>query len=102
MATSVDNRDFLLRKIQTPGTNALDYLGRACTATTDGMGRNLLAPAAPSTATAVTLGQLYMATTGVILQVTTGGTTTTGSPAPPGYGLTVTSGTAVFTQVTST
>lgn len=102
MATTVFNRDFLWRKIQTPGSNALDALGRATTSTVDYSGRALFGAAAPTSATAVTLGTRYQHTTGPLLEVTVAGTTGAGEPALPGFGLTVTSGTATFRQITTT
>jgi hypothetical protein len=102
MATTTFNRDYLWRKVQNPGTNAVDYNGRATTSTADYNGRALFAAAAPTVATAVTLGTRYQHSTGVLLEVTVAGTTAAGEPAPPGYGLTVTSGTATFRQVTTT
>lgn len=101
MATTSFFRDYLWRKIQTPGSNALDSLGRACTSTADPIGRLLFATATPTTATAVTVGQRYQNASGVLLEVTVAGTTAVGEPAAPGYGQTVTSGTATFKQITT-
>lgn len=101
MATTSFFYDFLLRKIVTPASNALDYVGRACTATLDYTGRNLIGAAAPTVATAVTLGTIYHHSTGPALLVITAGTTAAGEPALPGYNLTVTSGTATFRQIST-
>jgi len=102
MAVTNFFRDHLWRKIVTPASNALDYVGRACTPTADYTGRPLFALAAPTSATAVTLGTRYQHTTGPLLEVTVAGTTAAGEPALPGFGLTVVSGTATFRQVTTT
>lgn len=101
MATTTFRRDFLWRKIVTPASNALDYVGRACTATVDYTGRALFAVPAPAVATAVTLGTRYEHSTGVVLEVTVAGTTAAGEPAAPGYNNTVVSGTATFRQVST-
>lgn len=102
MATTTFLRDYLWRRVVNPGTNATDAMGRATTSTVDYSGRALFGALAPTSATAVTLGTRYQHSTGPLLEVTVAGTTGAGEPALPGFGLTVTSGTATFRQITTT
>lgn len=104
MATTLYLRDYLWRKLQnaTPGTTAAtDYVGRAVQASNlDSTGRSLVGKKWATSQTWA-LGDYTVATTGQLLKCTTGGAgaTTGGGPTAPGLGLTVTDGSAVWTQV---
>lgn len=89
--------DFAGRDLVNPGVNALDYLGRATTATGDYMGiplRRMLR----ANSTAVALKAELQFTGGAEFNVTTAGTTAVAEPAVPAVGATVTDGTAVLTR----
>ena len=101
MATTTLLRDFLKRKIVTPGSAAADFLGRPTTSTVDFMGRGMHSIIFPAT-TAVTLGQVIESAAGVVYEVTVAGTTAGTAPTAPGVGATVVSGTATLRQVTNT
>lgn len=106
MPTTLFLRDRLWRKLSnaTPGTTqATDYMGRAVgSATTDSMG-TLLVGKKWTLSTVVVAGDFTHSATGELLQCTVGGTTSAGTtPVAPGFGLTVTDGTATWRQVTTT
>lgn len=89
--------DFAGRDLVNPGVNALDYLGRATTATGDYMGvplRRMLR----ANSTAVALKAELQFVGGAEFNVTTAGTTAISEPAVPAVGATVTDGTAVLTR----
>jgi uncharacterized membrane protein len=101
MATTTLRRDYLLRRIVNPGTDARDFLNRATTATVDSTGRALVARDYPG-AVAVTLGEfLDVPATRIVYQVTVAGTAAAAAPTPPGVGNTVASGTATLRQMTT-
>jgi uncharacterized membrane protein len=101
MATTTLRRDYLMRRIVNPGTDARDHLNRATTATVDSTGRALVARDYPG-AVAVTLGEFLDVTgTRIVYQVTVAGTAAAGAPSPPGVGNTVVSGTATLRQITT-
>lgn len=101
MATTTLRRDFLMRKIVNPGTDARDHLNRATTATVDSTGRALVARDFPG-AVAVTLGEyLDVPATRIVYIVTVAGTAAAGAPTAPGVGNSVASGTATLRQVTN-
>lgn len=95
MATTNFREDYLGRDLQAPGTNALDHLGRATTATVDATGRALRRLIRPVSA-AVTLGQEIQVTDGKKYVVTIAGTTGATDPTPPAVGATVADGTATL------
>lgn len=95
MATTNFREDYLGRDLQNPTVNALDYLGRAVTATTGYSGiplRRLIRPVS----SAVTLNQEIQVTDGKKYIVTVAGTTGATDPTPPAVGLTVADGTATL------
>jgi uncharacterized membrane protein len=101
MATTTLRRDYLMRRIVNPGTDARDHLNRATTATVDSTGRALVARDYPG-AVAVTLGEfLDVPASRIVYQVTVAGTAAAGAPSPPGVGNTVVSGTATLLQITT-
>jgi hypothetical protein len=95
MATTTFRSDFLDRDLQNPGTNALDYMGRAVTATNDRLGRPLRRVIRP-VSSAVTLGQEIQVTDNKRYVVTVAGTTGATDPTPPAVGATVADGTATL------
>lgn len=95
MATTTFREDYLGRDLQAPTVNALDYLGRATTATVDTLGRSLRRVLRANT-TAVTLGQELQFAGGTKYVVTVAGTTAASEPAPPAVGATVGDGTATL------
>ena len=95
MATTNFREDYLGRDLQAPGTNALDHLGRATTATADAAGRPLRRLIRPISS-AVTLGQEIQVTDGKKYSVTVAGTTGATDPTPPAVGATVADGTATL------
>jgi hypothetical protein len=95
VATTNFREDYLGRDLQAPGTNALDHLGRATTATVDSTGRALRRLIRPVSA-AVTLGQEIQVTDGKKYVVTVAGTTGATDPTPPAVGATVADGTATL------
>jgi hypothetical protein len=95
MATTTFRSDFLDRDLQNPGTNALDYMGRAVTATNDRLGRPLRRVIRP-VSSAVTLGQEIQVTDNKRYVVTVAGTTGATDPTPPAVGATVVDGTATL------
>ena len=95
MATTSFRDDYLGRDLQAPGTNALDYLGRVATSTTDFLGRPLRRLIRPISAS-VTLNQEIAVTDGKEYTVTVAGTTGASDPTPPAVGATVADGTATL------
>jgi hypothetical protein len=95
MATTSFRDDYLGRDLVAPGTNALDYLGRVATSTTDFLGRPLRRLIRPISS-AVTLGQEVAVTDGKEYTVTVAGTTGASDPTPPAVGATVADGTATL------
>ena len=95
MATTVYREDALGRDLQNPGTNAVDFLGRAVTATADSIGRPLRRALRANT-TALTLGQEVQFAGGTKYVVTAAGTTAASEPSPPAVGATVADGTATL------
>jgi hypothetical protein len=95
VATTTFREDYLGRDLQAPGTNALDHLGRATTATVDPLGRGLRRVIRPISG-AVTLNQEIQVTDGKKYIVTVAGTTGASDPTPPAVGATVADGTATL------
>jgi hypothetical protein len=95
MATTTLREDYLGRDLQAPGTNALDHLGRATTATVDSTGRALRRTLRANT-TAVTLGAELQFAGGTKYTVTVAGTTAASEPTPPAVGATVADGGATL------
>jgi hypothetical protein len=95
MATTNLREDYLGRDLQAPTVNALDYLGRAVTATVDSTGRSLRRVLRANT-TAVTLGQELQFAGGTKYTVTVAGTTAASEPTPPAVGATVVDGTSTL------
>jgi hypothetical protein len=95
VATTTFREDYLGRDLQAPGTNALDHLGRATTATVDSTGRSLRRVLRANT-TAVTLGQELQFAGGTKYTVTVAGTTAASEPTPPAVNATVADGTATL------
>ena len=95
MAITVYREDALGRDLQNPGTNALDFLGRAVTATTDSVGRPLRRTLRANT-TAASLNQELQFAGGGKYVVTVAGTTAASEPSPPAVGATVADGTATL------
>jgi hypothetical protein len=95
MATTTFRDDYLGRDLVAPTVNALDYLGRVATSTTDYLGRPLRRVIRPITG-AVTLGQEIAVTDGKEYTVTVAGTTGASDPTPPAVGATVADGTATL------
>ena len=98
MATTTFRRDFLGRKLATPASNSLDYLGRATTGTVDSTGRLLVAAVRANT-TPYTLGTQVEFTTGELFVATVGGTSAASQPAVPANGATVADGTVTWQRV---
>jgi hypothetical protein len=95
MATTNLREDYLGRDLQAPTVNALDYLGRAVTATADSAGRPLRRVLRPVSG-AVTLNQEIQVTDGKKYIVTVAGTTGASDLTPPAVGATVVDGTATL------
>jgi hypothetical protein len=95
VATTTLREDYLGRDLVAPGTNSLDYLGRATTSTVDSLGRPLRRVIRPISA-AVTLGQEIQVTDGKKYIVTIAGTSGATDPTPPAVGITVVDGTATL------
>jgi hypothetical protein len=95
VATTSFREDYLGRDLQAPTVQALDYLGRVVTATTDAAGRGLRRVLRPVSA-AVTLNQEIQVTGGQKYVVTVAGTTGASDPTPPAVGSTVVDGTATL------
>jgi hypothetical protein len=95
MATTTFREDYLGRDLQAPTVNALDFIGRATTATVDHVGRALRRVLRANT-TAVTLGQELQFTGGEKFVVTVAGTTAAAQPSAPAVGATVVDGTATL------
>lgn len=95
MATSNFREDYLGRDLQAPTVNALDHLGRAVTATVDGLGRSLRR-ILRANSTAVTLNQELAFTGGEKFIVTVAGTTAVAQPGAPAVNATVVDGTATL------
>lgn len=90
-------KDFLWRDDTASG--GADYMGRTVTAGKDYAGRDMWGDSWAAAAT-VAVGDRIILATGEVLEVTTAGTTDAATaPTAPGYGETVTDGTAVWTQV---
>ena len=83
------------RDLQAPTVNALDYMGRAVTATVGYSGIPLRRVLRANT-TAVTLGQELQFAGGTKYTVTIAGTTAASEPSPPAVGATVADGTATL------
>jgi hypothetical protein len=95
MATTTFREDYLGRDLQAPTVNALDYLGRAVTATADTAGRGLRRVIRP-VSSAVTLNQELQVADGKKYVVTVAGTTGASDPTPPAIGATVVDGGATL------
>jgi hypothetical protein len=95
VATTNFREDFLGRDLQAPTVNALDFLGRAVTATVDQSGRSLRRILRANT-TAVTLNQELAFVGGNKFTVTVAGTTAASEPSSPSVGATVADGTATL------
>lgn len=96
-ATTTLREDFMGRDLVAPGTNALDFMGRATTSTADYSGRPLRRQLRANS-TAVVLGAELQFTGGEKFVVTTAGTTAASQPTAPAVGATVADGTAVLTR----
>ena len=101
MATTIFRRDHLMRDVVDPTGTALDFLGRATTATVDYLGRPLVAELFAGTHLVVLGEYVQVTATGIVYLVTVGGTTAAGAPTAPGVGNTVVSGTATLLQITA-
>jgi hypothetical protein len=95
VATTSFRESFDGHDLVAPTSNALDFLGRATTTTTDYMGRALRRGVRVNS-TAVTLGQELQFTTNEKFVVTIAGTTAASPPAAPAVGATVADGTATL------
>jgi hypothetical protein len=95
MAVTSMREDFLGRDLQAPTVNALDYLGRAVSATADTAGRPLRRVIRPISS-AVTLNQEIQVVGGQKYTVVVAGTTAASDPTPPAVGATVVDGTATL------
>lgn len=95
MATTNFREDYLGRDLVAPTSNALDFLGRATTATVDPLGRPLRRILRANT-TAVTLNQELQFAGGTKYTVTVAGTTAASEPGPPAVNATVADGTATL------
>ena len=95
MATTAFREDWLGRDLIAPTTNAVDYMGRACTSTIDALGHPLRRILRANT-TAVTLGQEIQFTGGEKFTVTIAGTTAASPPTAPAVNATVADGTATL------
>ena len=100
MATTTQKRDYMGRKLVTPGSNSLDFTGRATTSTADYTGRALIGATRANT-TAYVVGDLKEWSTGVLMQCTVAGTSAASEPAAPGHGNTVVDGTVTWRQITT-
>ena len=96
MATTTLREDYMGRDLINPTVNALDYMGRAVTATVGYSGIPLRRVTRPISS-AVTLNQEIQATAGGQKYiVTVAGTTGASDPTPPAIGATVADGTATL------
>ena len=95
MATTSFRESFDGHDLIAPTSNALDFLGRATTSTTDYMGRALRRGVRVNS-TAVALGQEIQFTGGEKFVVTVAGTTAASPPAAPAVGASVGDGTATL------
>jgi hypothetical protein len=95
MATTSYREDFLGRDLQAPTVNALDYLGRPCTSTTDSTGRPLRR-ILRANSTAYTTGTEIQFAGGEKFLFTVGGTSAATPPTPPAVGATVADGGATL------
>jgi hypothetical protein len=95
VATTTFREDFLGRELVNPASNAVDFLGRACTSTLDHSGRPLRRVLRANT-TAVALGAELQFTGGEKFVVTVAGTTAASAPTPPAVGATVADGSATL------
>lgn len=95
MATTSLHEDFLGRDLTNEASNAVDFLGRATTSTTDFLGRPLQTGTWTAT-TAYTLGTSVELSGGQELQVTVAGTSAASQPTAPAVGATVTDGTVTW------
>jgi hypothetical protein len=95
VATTTFRESFDGHDLVNPGTNALDFLGRATTSTTDYMGRALRRPVRTNT-TAVALGAEIQFSGGEKFTVTIAGTTAASPPAAPAVGGSVVDGGATL------
>jgi hypothetical protein len=95
VATTTFREDFLGRELVNPASNAVDFLGRACTSTLDHSGRPLRRVLRP-VSSAVTLDQELQVADGKKYIVTVAGTTGASDPTPPAVGATVVNGTATL------
>jgi hypothetical protein len=95
MATTTFRESFDGHDLIAPTSNALDFLGRATTSTTDYMGRALRRGVRVNS-TAVALGQEIQFTGGEKFTVTVAGTTAASPPAAPAVNATVADGTATL------
>jgi len=95
VATTNFREDYLGRDLVAPTVNALDFLGRATTATVDPIGRSLRRILRANT-TAVTLNQELQFAAGTKYIVTVAGTTAAAEPGIPAVNATVVDGTATL------
>ena len=95
MATTSFRESYDGHDLIAPTSNALDFLGRATTSTTDYMGRALRRGVRVNS-TAVALGQEIQFTGGEKFVVTVAGTTAAGPPAAPAVGGSVVDGGATL------
>jgi hypothetical protein len=95
MATTTFRESFDGHDLVAPTVNALDYMGRATTSTTDYMGRPLRRGVRVNS-TAVALGAELQFVGGEKFVVTVAGTTAAGPPAAPAVGATVADGSATL------
>jgi hypothetical protein len=95
MATSAFRESYDGHDLIAPTSNALDFLGRATTSSTDYMGRALRRGVRVNS-TPVVLGQELQFATGAKFVVTTGGTTAASAPGVPAVGASVGDGTATL------
>ena len=98
MATTTFRRDFLGRKLTTPASNSLDYLGRATTSTVDPIGHNLIATVRANT-TPYALGAFVEFAAGTFYVCTVNGTSAASEPSVPANGATVTDGTVTWLRL---
>jgi hypothetical protein len=95
MATTTQRRDFLGRKLVTPGSASKDFMGRPTTSTADAVGRLLVAPVRANT-TAYVKGDQVEFTTGELFICQTAGTSAGSQPSVPANGATVSDGSVLW------